>query len=97
MCAGAGSVCSRFNVRSSSRGNGPKVVDEAEGCIESSESVSLSDSATCFPAVTDDLGSSTPLGRALMTVAERCNRVVRDAGGSVVYLGGTKAVMFARR
>jgi hypothetical protein len=32
-----------------------------------------------------------------MTAAKRFKRVVRDVEGSVVYLGGAKAAMFARR
>lgn len=32
-----------------------------------------------------------------MTAAKRFKRVVRDAGESVVYLGGAKAAIFARR
>jgi len=90
---GVGSVCSRFEVRSSNRGNGTRL----EMCVESSESESLSDSATCFPAAADEFGPSAPLGRLLMTAAERFKRVVRDAEGSVVYLGGANAAMFARR
>ena len=97
MCVGAGSVCSRFNVRSSNLDNGAKVAFETASSARSSESESLSDSATCFPAVTDELGSRALGGRELMTAAERCNRVVRDAGGNVVYLEGTNAAKFASR
>jgi hypothetical protein len=37
------------------------------------------------------------LGRVFMTAAERCNKVDKEAEGSVAYLGGRNAVMFARR
>lgn len=96
MCVGVVSVWSRFEVRSSNRGDSPEVAGETERGTDS-ESSSLSESATCFPAATDDLGSSTPLGRVLMTAAERRNKAVREAGGSVAYLGGMNAAMFARR
>jgi hypothetical protein len=65
--------------------------------FESSSSESLSDSATCFPTAEDELGPSTLLGTLLMTAPKRCKRVSRDVEGSVVYLGGAKAAMFARR
>lgn len=97
MCVGAASVCSRLEVRSSNRSNDPEVRGEIESWKKPSKSKSLSDSATCFQVVAGELGSSAPGGRVLMTTAESCNRVVRDAGGSVVYLGGTNTTMFARR
>jgi hypothetical protein len=65
--------------------------------LEASESESLSDSATCFPAAADEVGPSKLLGMLLMMAPKRCKRVVRDAEGSLVYLGGAKAAMFARR
>jgi len=66
-------------------------------CVDSSESESLSDSATCFPATVDGLGPRAAIGRLLMTAAKRLKRVIREAEGSVAYLGGAKAAMFARR
>lgn len=97
----AGSVCNRFKVRSSSRGKSTEVETEAVACVKSSESESesesLSDIATCFPLEADDGGSSAPMGSMLISLAMRCNRAVRDAVGSEGYLGGTKAVRFARR
>lgn len=66
-------------------------------CVDSSESESLSDSATCFPAVVDKLVPRVPIGRLLMTAAKRLKRDIREAEGSVAYLGGAKAAMFAMR
>jgi hypothetical protein len=66
-------------------------------CVGSSESESLSDSATCFPAAVDRLGPRAPFGRLFMTAAKRLKRFIREAEGSVAYLGGAKAAMFARR
>src|SRR5713226_47869 len=66
-------------------------------CVNSSESESPSESATCFPAAIDRLGPRAPIGRLLMTAAKSFKSVMRDAGGSVAYLGGKKAAMFARR
>jgi len=66
-------------------------------CVDSSESVSLSDSETCFPVAVERLGLRAPIGRLLMTAAKRLKRVIREAEGSVAYLGGAKAAMFARR
>jgi hypothetical protein len=45
----------------------------------------------------DDLRSSAPGGRVLITTAKRCKRVVRDAKRRVGYLVGAKAAIFARR
>lgn len=66
-------------------------------CVDSSESESLSGSATCFPAAADRLDPRAPIGRLLMTAAKRLKRFIREAEGSAAYLGGAKAAMFARR
>ena len=66
-------------------------------CGDSSKSESLSDSATCFPTAIDTLGPRAPIGRLLMTAAKRLKRFIREAEGSVAYLGGAKAAKFARR
>ncbi len=62
-----------------------------------SESESLSEIATCFPVDTDDTGSSTLAGSALITLAIRCKRAVTDVEGSEGYRGSAKAAIFASR
>ena len=95
-----GSVCNRFKVRSSSRGNGTALETDVDPCVRSSESESesLSAIAICFPLETDEDGGSSAIGgRVLIILAMRCSRAVRDAAGREGYLGGTKAARFARR